>query len=58
LRVVKQEEVQAADEILMSSATREVLAIVQLDGKPVGAGKPGPVFQKLRAAYDARIAAL
>jgi D-alanine transaminase len=31
---------------------------VQLDGKPVGAGKPGPVFQKLRAAYDARIAAL
>jgi D-alanine transaminase len=58
LRVVKQEEVQGADEILMSSATREVLAIVQLDGKPVGAGKPGPVFQKLRAAYDARIAAL
>jgi D-alanine transaminase len=35
-----------------------VLAIVQLDGKPVGTGKPGPVFQKLRAAYDARIAAL
>ena len=31
---------------------------VVLDGKPVGAGKPGPVFQKLRAAYDARIAAL
>jgi D-alanine transaminase len=58
LRVVKQEEVQGADEILMSSATREVLAIVQLDGKPVGTGKPGPVFQKLRAAYDARIAAL
>ena len=58
LRVVKQEEVQGADEILMSSATREVLAIVELDGKPVGAGKPGPVFQKLRAAYDARIAAL
>ena len=58
LRVVSEAETRAADEMMMSSATREVLPVVELDGKPVGSGKPGPVFQKLRAAYDARIAAL
>ena len=58
LRVVTQDEVNNADELMMSSATREVLPIVELDGKPVGQGKPGGVYQRLRAAYDARIAAL
>ena len=58
MRVVTRQEVSAADEIMMSSATREVLPIVELDGKPVGNGKPGPVYQALRRAYDARIAAL
>ncbi len=58
LRVVTEQETRNADEMMMSSATREVLPVVELDGKPVGSGKPGPVYQKLRAAYDARIAAL
>lgn len=57
-RRITQEEVESADELMLSSATKEVLAIVSLDGKPVGSGKPGPVFQQLRAGYDARIAAL
>jgi len=35
-----------------------VLALVSLDGQPVGTGRPGPVYAKLRAGYDARIAAL
>ena len=58
LRVVTEQETRSADEMMMSSATREILPVVELDGKAVGAGKPGPVYQKLRAAYDARIAAL
>jgi D-alanine transaminase len=58
MRVVTRQEVVTADEIMMSSATREVLPIVELDGKSVGNGKPGPVYQALRQAYDARIAAL
>jgi len=57
-RRITQAEVESADELMLSSATKEVLAIVSLDGKPVGSGKPGPVFQQLRAGYDARIAAL
>jgi D-alanine transaminase len=58
LRPISQAEVNAADELMISSATREVLPVIELDGKPVGTGKPGPVYQQLRAAYDAQIAAL
>jgi D-alanine transaminase len=53
-----QSDVVSADELMMSSATREVLPIVQLDSKPVGLGKPGPVYKKLRQAYDDAIDAL
>ncbi|MEO6975043.1 MAG: D-amino acid aminotransferase [Gallionella sp.] len=45
-------EVFAADELLLTSSTREVLAITQLDGKPVGAGKPGAMFARLRNLYQ------
>ncbi|MDP3827450.1 MAG: D-amino acid aminotransferase, partial [Polaromonas sp.] len=52
LRRVSREEVFAADELLLSSATKEVLAVTSLDGKPVGQGQPGPVYAKLHAAYQ------
>jgi D-alanine transaminase len=45
-------EVHAADELLLTSSTKEVLAITQLDGKPVGTGKPGPMFARLHALYQ------
>jgi len=57
-RRITREEVERADELLVTSATKEVLPILSLDGKPVGSGKPGPVYAQLRAGYDARIAAL
>jgi D-alanine transaminase len=43
---------------MLTSATREILPIVALDGRPVGSGRPGPVYAKLRAAYDQAIEAL
>jgi D-alanine transaminase len=46
-----------ADEVLLSSATKEVLAVSTIDGKPVGSGKPGPVYRKLYEAYQAAKAA-
>lgn len=57
-RPISRDEVRRADELLITSASREVLSIVRLDGEPVGAGVPGPVYARLRAGYDARIAAL
>jgi len=53
LRRITRAEVLAADELLLSSATKEVLPITLLDGKAVGNGKPGPVYKKLYAAYQA-----
>jgi D-alanine transaminase len=52
LRPILREEVQAADELLLSSATKEVLPITSLDGRPVGEGRPGPVWRRLYDAYQ------
>ena len=43
---------RAATEILLGAATREVQPVTSLDGKPVGSGKPGPVWRKLYDAYQ------
>ena len=52
LRRILREVVQGAAELILSSATKEVLAITSLDGRPVGSGRPGPVFANLYAAYQ------
>lgn len=53
LRRISSDEVFSADEVLLTSATKEVLAITSLDGKPVGDGIPGPVYAALYAGYQA-----
>ncbi len=50
---VSEAELRGAEEILLGAATREVQAVTSLDGKPVGNGKPGPVWRKLHDAYQA-----
>ncbi len=56
LRPIPEGEVMAADELMLSSATKEVLPVTTLDGQSVGhgalRGKPGPVYAKLYAAYQ------
>ena len=52
LRRIAREDVLAADELILSSATKEVLPITRLDGKPVGNGRPGPIYEKLYAGYQ------
>ncbi len=49
---VPEADVRSADELLVTSATKEILAVTELDDQPVGDGKPGPVFRKLLAAYQ------
>ncbi|MES2069910.1 MAG: D-amino acid aminotransferase [Pseudomonadota bacterium] len=51
-RRIHREEVFAADEVLLSSATKEVLAVVSIDGQTIGKGQPGPIYQSLYAAYQ------
>jgi len=52
LRDIAEAEVRAADEIWVTSSSKEVLAIVTLDGKPVGDGRPGPLFRRMYALYQ------
>ena len=51
-RRITQDEVAQADEIMLTSATKEVLPVVQFNSNPVGTGRPGPVYAALRRAYD------
>ena len=51
-RDVPEAEVRAADEIWVTSSSKEVLAIVSLDGRRVGEGKPGPVFRRMYELYQ------
>jgi len=57
-RRIGRDEVFGADEVLLTSATKEVLPVVAIDGQPVGDGRPGPLFGQLYAAYQAAKAAL
>ena len=52
VRRISVAEVFAADELLLTSSTKEVLPITQLDGKPVGTGKPGAIFARLHKLYQ------
>lgn len=42
---------RAADEVWLTSSTKEVLPITRIDGRPVGNGKPGPMHARLFALY-------
>jgi D-alanine transaminase len=51
-RAVAEAEVRSADEIWVTSSSKEVLAIVSLDGRKVGDGKPGPQFRRMYELYQ------
>jgi D-alanine transaminase len=56
LRPISEADVRAADEVMLSSATKEILPVTRIDGEPVGhgalRGKPGPVYARLHEAYQ------
>jgi D-alanine transaminase len=52
LREVSEAEVRGADELWVTSSSKEVLAIVRLDGAPVGDGRPGPAFRRMYRLYQ------
>jgi D-alanine transaminase len=52
VRPVKREELFAADEVWLSSSTKEVLPVTKIDGKPVGDGKPGPMYARMYQLFQ------
>ena len=51
------EEAYAADEAFLTSASQFVMPIVEIDGKRIGGGQPGPVVRKLRELFLAEAGA-
>jgi D-alanine transaminase len=51
-RDIPEADVRAADELWVTSSSKEVLAIVELDGKRIGDGRPGPVFRRMYQLYQ------
>jgi D-alanine transaminase len=52
VRPISEAELRGAEEVWLSSSTKEVLAVTTLDGKPVASGKPGPMFRRMHALYQ------
>ncbi|MCG5508848.1 D-amino acid aminotransferase [Ectothiorhodospira lacustris] len=49
---IPEQSLRAAEEIWLTSSTREILPVTRLDGRPVGAGVPGPVWRRLHGLYQ------
>lgn len=52
VRQITEAEVRSADEILLTSSTKEIMPITTLDRQPVGTGKPGDLFARLHTLYQ------
>jgi branched-chain amino acid aminotransferase len=56
--VLKDADLLGADEAFLTSSTREVVPIVQVDGRRIGAGIPGPVTRRLLQGFRRQAQAL
>jgi len=52
VRRILKAELFGADELLLTSSTREVLAVTTLDGKAIGDGRPGAMFARIYELYQ------
>jgi len=52
VREIPEQDVRSAEEIWITSSTKEVLAVTTLDGRPVGAGTPGAIFRAVHGLYQ------
>lgn len=52
VREIEEHEARSADEMWISSSSKEVLAVVELDQRPVGNAVPGPIYRRMHAFYQ------
>lgn len=49
---IPEAELKAAEEIWLTSSTREILPVIELNHAPVGSGRPGPIWQQTLSLYQ------
>jgi len=49
---VSEAQLRDAEEIWLTAAVREMSSVTRLDGKPVGSGKPGPLYRRMREELE------
>lgn len=49
---ISRQMLSGADEIWVTSSSKEVMAVVELDGQAVGNGKPGPIYSRMAGFYS------
>ena len=49
------DELGTADEVWLTSTRRILAPVTRIEGRPVGGGKPGPGYRRLRAAFQERL---
>jgi D-alanine transaminase len=54
-RFISQADIYEADEVFLTGTTVEVLAVIRIDGKVIGDGRPGPIAQRLAARFTSRV---
>ncbi len=54
-RAVSTEELYRADEVFLTGTTVEVLAVIRVDSRVIGNGRPGPITQRLAARFLSRV---
>ena len=52
IRTISLDELRAASEVWIAAATRDVVPVTTIDGRPVGEGKPGPVWSRMNALFN------
>jgi D-alanine transaminase len=54
-RFISQADLYEANEVFLTGTTVEVLAVIRIDGKVIGDGRPGPITQRLAASFTSRV---
>ena len=54
---IRKEQVKLMDEVLLTGTTSEIMPVVSIDGTTIGAGKPGPLGERLQAIFREAVAA-